>query len=69
MNVDPSTTSQRMDQSTPNGGDYSIAYWLDNDGNATIKSLAVKAKVVEYKESGKVVFTTHASMRGTGSSS
>ncbi|MBH8566732.1 hypothetical protein I8748_32050 [Nostoc sp. CENA67] len=57
-----SITQERIDQATPNGGDYSIIYYQDAEGNPTSKDTAKKAEVVEFKSGGKQVFRTYATL-------
>lgn len=47
--------SERVDGQTPSGGQYSIAYWQDANGEPTLKENAVRAEIVEYLEGGKEV--------------
>ena len=54
-------TQERKNGKTPNGGDYSIAYYLDAKGNPIDKSKAKQVRIVEYKGK-KIVKTTYGSM-------
>ena len=47
---DPRFT-ERSDNPTPSGGDYSIAYYYDDDGPCE-KSKANRVNIVEYKKGG-----------------
>ena len=42
---------ERSDNPTPSGGDYSIAYYYDDDGPCE-KSKANRVNIVEYKKGG-----------------
>jgi hypothetical protein len=53
-------TSERMDQKTPNGGDYSEIFYYDDDGNSVDKKVATKAIVREYKYDGTFICETFA---------
>ena len=48
-------TSERRDNPTPNGGDYSEIFYFDDDGNSVDKTAATRAIVKEYKNDGTVV--------------
>ena len=48
--ADPRFT-ERRDGPTPSGGDYSIAYYYDDDGPCE-KSKANRVNIVEYKKGG-----------------
>ncbi len=52
-------TEQRIDKPTPNGGDYSIIYYQDADGNSITKDKAQKAEAVEFNSTGKEIFRTY----------
>ena len=49
--IDPRFT-ERSDNPTPSGGDYSIAYYYDEDGFPCEKSKADFMNIVEYKKGG-----------------
>ena len=42
--------TERSDNPTPSGGDYSIAYYYDEDGFPCEKSKADFMNIVEYKK-------------------
>lgn len=42
---------EKRDDPTPSGGDYSIAYYYDDDGPSE-KSKANRVNIVEYKKGG-----------------
>jgi len=48
-------TSERRDNPTPNGGDYSEIFYFDDDGNSVDKTVATKAIIKEYKKDGTVI--------------
>jgi len=48
-------TSERSNNPTPNGGDYSEIFYFDDDGNSVDKKVATKAVVREYKEDGTLI--------------
>ena len=48
-------TSERRDKPTPNGGDYSVIFYFDDDGNSVDKTVATKAIIKEYKSDGTVI--------------
>jgi hypothetical protein len=47
--------SERSEQPTPNGGDYSEIFYFDDDGNNVDKEVATKAIVRECKKDGTVI--------------
>jgi hypothetical protein len=51
--------SERVDKPTPNGGDYSIAYFYDKDRQPCSKADAVYIDIVEYTKDGKRVNEAH----------
>ncbi len=51
MQADPRFTEKQMG-STPNGGDYSIAYYYDADHNPCPKEKARFVNIVEYTNDG-----------------
>lgn len=51
---DPRFTEKREGK-TVNGGDYSIAYYYDNDGRPCVKAKAKKVNIVEYLNDGSRV--------------
>jgi hypothetical protein len=58
MVVNPDDTSIRLDEATPNGGAYSISYFLDEEGEPVAFKDAVLVRVSEYSEADQVVFST-----------
>ena len=44
--------TERSDNPTPSGGDYSIAYYYNEDGIPCEKSKADFVNIVEYKKGG-----------------
>lgn len=61
MNRTVDKTQEKVNKKTPNGGDYSIAYYKDVDGNPTEKSKAVSVEIVEYKGED-AVFRTYSNL-------
>lgn len=49
---DPRTTETRHGK-TPSGGDYSVAYFFDKDGNPCPKAKAKSVNIVEYSQDGR----------------
>ena len=43
---------EREEGKTPNGGDYSVAYYYDEDGNPCKKNKAASIHIVEYSKDG-----------------
>lgn len=60
--VDPRFT-ERIEGHTPNGGDFSIAYYYNEDGEPCIKKEAVRVNIIEYKEDGQRINETYAFLR------
>lgn len=56
---------ERIDQPTPNGGAYSIAYFQDAAGDRTSKDSAVKMEIVEFSAEGEPVFRTYLEKSGS----
>lgn len=52
-------TEERIDEATPNGGVYSIAYFQDVNGNPTVKSEAKKIETVEFDKDDNPIFRSH----------
>lgn len=59
-------TSERIDEPTPNGGAYSIAYFRDGNGNPTDKENAASVEINEYTADGHCIFTTYATLGQAG---
>lgn len=57
------TTYERIDERTPNGGDYSEVFYLDEDGNPADKEIAVTAIVRECMKDGSLIMETIASLK------
>jgi hypothetical protein len=49
----------RVDEPTPNGGAYSIAYWQNANGEPALPEDATGAEIIEFSESGEQVFRTY----------
>jgi hypothetical protein len=56
-------TSTRINEPTPNGGAYSIAYWKDADGNPTTKDKAVAVEIHELDRQDQSIFRTYATAK------
>lgn len=52
--------TERVDGHTPNGGDYSIAYYYDKENRPCKKAVAYLVNIVEYKGDGEYVNSTTA---------
>ena len=50
---------QRIDEKTLAGGDYSIAFFMDENGNPVDKSVAVRCHIHEYTKDGRLIMTTY----------
>lgn len=51
-------THERFNKPTPNGGDYSEIFYMDEDGNYVDKRVAVKAVIYECKNDGTAIRRT-----------
>lgn len=51
--------SERVDEPTPSGGDYSIAYYYDKDGHPCTKSQASAVNILEFTADGRRVNETY----------
>lgn len=50
---------KRIDEPTPNGGDYSELYWFDNEGNVVdAEEEATKGVIRECKADGTLINET-----------
>ena len=56
-------TSERSDHVTPNGGDYSEIFYLDENGNSVDKEMATRAVIKEYKKDGTLIYETFGNIR------
>lgn len=56
---------ERLDKPTPNGGAYSILYWMGRLGTRATRETAVGGEIVEYTKDGKVLHRTYFSNRGS----
>lgn len=52
--------AERVEGPTPAGGAYSILYYMDDRGDRSDKKDAVLVEIVEYDESGNVIYRTYA---------
>lgn len=55
-------TFERRNKPTPHGGAYSVAYYLDGNGNPTPKSKAVKVTIEEYDKKGNSIWRTYGTI-------
>lgn len=51
-------THHRIYEKTPNGGDYSEIFYMDDSGNIVDETIATKCVVRECKENGTLVHET-----------
>lgn len=49
---------ERVDGATPNGGDYTLAVFVDDEGNEVEKAKATQVMVSEFTLSGYLVAET-----------
>lgn len=56
---------ERSDNPTPSGGDYSIAYYYNDDGPCE-KNKANRVNIVEYKKGGIRINETYALLGRSG---
>jgi hypothetical protein len=56
---EPPITSERRDGPTPNGGAYSIAYFLNRRGGPATKDRAAAVEIVEFSAAGEEIFRTY----------
>ena len=54
---------EKSDNPTPSGGDYSIAYYYDGEGNLCEKAKAERVNIVEYKKGGERINEHYAFLR------
>ncbi|KPQ33182.1 MAG: hypothetical protein HLUCCA11_19450 [Phormidesmis priestleyi Ana] len=59
MSLNAAKTQERIDHPTPNGGEYSIAYYRDAEGLPTAKQSAVSAEIVEFDSFDRQIFRTY----------
>lgn len=61
MAADPAggPTPERIDGPTPDGGDYSIAYFRDAEGNPCPRAEAAEVEVVEFSADGEQINRTY----------
>ena len=56
---------KRLDEPTPNGGDYSILVTLDENFNDADEEKAVIGFITEYKANGDMIFETIGFLKDT----
>lgn len=52
-------TQERIDEKTPNGGAYSIAYFKDANGNPVEKEKSSSMEIVEFDNADRQIFRTY----------
>ncbi len=52
-------TSERINEPTPNGGAYSVAYYYDDHRMPCEKSKARRVEIVEYSKQGERICSTY----------
>ena len=50
---------ERIDEPTPNGGSYSIAYYSDGEGNRKDKKEATHIEIVEFGTDDEQIMRTY----------
>lgn len=55
--------SKRVNEKTPNGGDYSEIFYFDKDGNSVDQKNAVKCLIRECSKDGKLIKETWGTCR------
>jgi hypothetical protein len=55
--------TKRVNEKTPNGGAYSIAYFQDSKGDPVDESQAVRAEIVEYNSKKKAINRTYTDIK------
>ena len=56
-------THERYNRPTPNGGDYSEIFYMDDDGKYVKKKVATKAVIYECKNDGTAINRTFMEKR------
>jgi hypothetical protein len=56
---DDKITSEKKDGPTPNGGAYSIGYYMNDEGMNVPKDEATQIIIKEYSADGIIIQTTH----------
>jgi hypothetical protein len=59
MGLNAAKTQERIDEPTPNGGEYSIAYYRAADGSPVAKQSASSIEVVEFDGFDRQIFRTY----------
>ncbi len=49
---------RRIEGPTPNGGEYAIIYYYDENGKSCSKDLAIKSVIQEFDSTGKMIYET-----------
>jgi hypothetical protein len=58
LNTQDDLLQERIDEPTPNGGDCSVAYYMDDHWNAVPKSIASRMEIVEFDKDGHSLYRT-----------
>lgn len=56
------TSYEKIEEKTPNGGDYSEIYYMDKSGNPTDKEDAVTCIIRECKSDGTLLNEIHGTI-------
>ncbi|WP_299052522.1 hypothetical protein [uncultured Eubacterium sp.] len=56
------TSYEKIEEKTPNGGDYSEIYYMDKGGNPTDKEDAVTCIIRECKSDGTLLNEIHGTI-------
>ena len=58
----PDNTCETRPGPTPNGGAYSVASYLDANGNPAPRNAATRVEIVEYDENDTAISTTYGNL-------
>lgn len=61
--IEEKVTHERYNRPTPNGGDYSEIFYMDDNGNYVDKKVATKAVIYECKNDGTAINRTFMEKR------
>ena len=61
--IEEKVTHERYNRPTPNGGDYSEIFYMDDNGNYVDKKVATKAVIYECKNDGTAINITFMEKR------
>lgn len=57
------TTQERKNNKTPNGGAYSIAYYMDESGAPTDKKIATHVMFIEFDDEDKEIHRAYGTLK------